>query len=281
MFDAELTRWFARQHGLITRSQAGDDRARIEHRLASGRWVRVGAGVYRLAGMPVTWEQRALAACLIAGPGAVVSHRSAAVLLGISGFRPGPLEITVPPGRSARNPLARVHRKTLEPRERTIRDHIPVTHPVRTLVDLARTVAPEVLEEAVDDVLCRRVVRLEDLADEKPLAPVLAAWNGDGALPGSAAEISLVRALTAAGLPPPRRQHWVAAAHARVDLAYPAERIAIELDSFRWHAGTRPFESDRARGNRIVAAGWHLLRAVPGDPEPTISAAARLLRRVA
>jgi hypothetical protein len=280
MFDEDVAPIFARQHGLITRGQAGDG-CRIRTRLETGRWVRVGGGVYRLAGVRVTWEQRALAACLIAGPHAVVSHRSAAVLLGISGFRAGPLEISVPPRRSNRNPLARVHRLTLGPRDRTVRDNIPVTHPVRTLADLARIVAPELLEEAVDDVLCRRVVRLEDLADQRPPARVVEAWNGDGALPGSPAEIALVRELTAAGLPPPRRQHWIAAAHARVDLAYPAQRIAIELDSFRWHAGKRPFETDRARGNRIVAAGWHLLRAAPGDPQPTISAAARLLRRVA
>ena len=36
----------------------------------------------------------------------MVSHRSAAVLWGISGFRPGRLEITVPAGRSNRNALA-------------------------------------------------------------------------------------------------------------------------------------------------------------------------------
>lgn len=40
----------------------------------------------------------------------MISHRSAAVLLGVSGFRPGPHEITVQPGGNARNALARVHR---------------------------------------------------------------------------------------------------------------------------------------------------------------------------
>lgn len=89
--------------------------------------------------------------------------------------------------------------------------------------------------------------------------------------------MELVRALLAAGLPPPVPQYWISAAHARVDLAYPPARIAIELDSFRWHAGRRPFDADRARGNRIVAA-WQLLRATPADTATAVSAAARLLR---
>lgn len=213
----------------------------------------------------------------------MVSHRAAAVLHGVSGFRQGPLDITVPPGRNNRNPLAVVHRSAVPPADRTVRAHIPATGPARTLVDLARVVWTTALAEAVDDVLCRRLVALDRLLDRAPpaaLARVLDAWT-PGALPGSTAEMDLVRNLLAAGLPMPVRQHWLAAAHARVDLAYPESRIAIELDSFPWHAGRRPFETDRSRGNRIVAAGWHLLRAVPGDHRSLVAALDRLLTRAA
>lgn len=259
---------------------AGGTERMVHNRLRTGRWVRVGGGVYRLAGASVTWEQRVLAACLVAGPDAVVSHQAAAVLLGISGFRPGKPHITVPPTGNARNPLAIVHRGVLGRADRSVRNHVPVTQPARTLADLARTASRDALEEAVDDVLCRRLVTLDRLAAGAParLRAVLDAWS-PGALPGSPAEMALVRQLLGAGLPHPVRQHWIAAAHARVDLAYPAERIAIELDSFRWHGGRRAFDSDRSRGNRIVAAGWQLLRATPGmDVGET---AARLLRRAA
>jgi hypothetical protein len=151
------------------------------------------------------------------------------------------------------------------------------------LGDLVRSVSGELLEEAADDVLVRRLVALDRLLAQPnplPLRRVLEAWT-PGALPGSVAEMDVVRALLAAGLGDPVRQHVIVAADARVDLAYPDLRIAIELDSFRWHAGRRPFRSDRSRGNRIVAAGWHLLRATPGDLDPLISAARTLLRRVA
>lgn len=268
---------FARQLGLITRAQALRIASVdvVRHRIETGRWLRVGPGVYRLAGVPVTWKQRALAACLIAGPPAVVSHKAAAVLFGVSGFRPGRLEITVPPRRSARNPLARVHRSVVT--ERAMRDRVPVTPAARTLADLSRVVSPALLEEAVDDVLCRRLVCVDRIDPAtKALRTVLDAWNGDGEAQ-TLAEMRLVRALLGAGLPSPVRQHWIAPAHARVDLAYPDQRIAIELDSFRWHGGVRPFRSDRVRGNRIVTAGWQLLRAAPGSEESVVDAAATLL----
>ena len=284
-----VARLAARQQGLFTFEQlmaAGATRGVIRHRLATGRWVLVGPGVYQLAGVPVSWKQRAQAACMVAGTGAVVSHRSAAVLWGISGFRPGPLEITVPPGRSNRNPLARVHRS---PVQGVRRDGVPVTRPARTLVDVAGLVSGARLEEAVDDVLCRRLCRLDELVvlegrrGARALRAVLDAWNGD-ALPEGVAEMRVVRQLLAAGLPQPVRQYeiWVdGVLVARVDLAYPQDRLAMELDGFRWHAGRGPFRSDRLRRNRIEAAGWRLLETAPEDIGELVREAAGILRRAA
>lgn len=108
--DAIVARIAARQLGLFLRSQAhesGMTDAMIEYRVRVGRWIVVSPGLYRLAGVPVTWSQRALAACMVSGTGAVVSHRSAAVLWGVSGFRPGPLDITVRRGGAAGTLLPR------------------------------------------------------------------------------------------------------------------------------------------------------------------------------
>jgi hypothetical protein len=285
MGDDELTAVFARQLGLVTRTQARDagltDRM-VHQRVRSGRWVRVGGGVYRLAGVPVTWSHKALAACLVAGPGAAISHQAAAVVWAVSGFRPGSVHITVPPGRNNRSELATVHRRLLLAGEVTTHDRLPVVRPARLLADLAVTVGSGLLTEAVDDVLCRRLVTLDRLLAAGPHPPalrqVLEAWT-PGAMAGSPAEMALVRALLAAGLPPPVRQFWLAEACARLDVAYPHDRVAIELDSFRWHGGRRPFEADRGRGNRIAAAGWHLLRATPGDLGAVVAAARSLVRR--
>lgn len=45
---------------------------------------------------------------------------------------------------------------------------------------------------------------------------------------------------------------------AQVDLAYPEHRVAIELQSKRWHLNARNFDADPARWNRLTAMGWQV-----------------------
>ena len=157
------------------------------------------------------------------------------------------------------------------------------------MLDLAGVVGGATLEEAVDDVLCRRLCRLDEVTaptgrrGSAALRAVLEAWNGD-ALPDGVAEMRVVRRLLAAGLPQPVRQYEIYANGrfvARVDLAYPQVRLAIELDGFRWHAGRGPFRSDRLRRNRIEAAGWRLLETAPDDIAEVCREAAGMLRQAA
>ena len=68
---------------------------------------------------------------------------------------------------------------------------------------------------------------------------------------------------------------------APVDLAYPGDRLAIELDGLRWHAGRGPFRSDRLRGDRIEAAGWRLLETAPEDIGELGASAGAIVRRAA
>jgi hypothetical protein len=74
-----------RQHGLVARRQLlhvglGEDA--IDHRLATGRLMKVERGVYALGHKELRREGRALAVVLGAGGRAVLSHRSAAALWG-------------------------------------------------------------------------------------------------------------------------------------------------------------------------------------------------------
>src|SRR5260370_40258000 len=72
------------QHGVLSRHQAlceGLSPSAIDRRLAAGEWVRVFQGVYRLAGVKTTWEQRVMSGWLSAGPDALASHPSGAAPL--------------------------------------------------------------------------------------------------------------------------------------------------------------------------------------------------------
>ena len=100
------------QHGAWSRRQAfdaGASESLIDRRLRSGAWLRLDAGVYGSPAAPPTWHRSVIAAVL-AEPWAVASHRSAAVLHGLEGFRPGRPEVTILPGANARGRLAIAHR---------------------------------------------------------------------------------------------------------------------------------------------------------------------------
>lgn len=243
-----------------------------------------------LAGVPATWRQRALAACLIGGPGAVMSHRSAAVLWGVSGFRPGPLEITVPASRSSRHPFALAHRSDVAIRDRTVRDRVPVSRAGRMLVELSGVVSGSALEEAVDDVLCRRLVALDELVrratgmgnrrGRRALRAVLGAWNAE-ALPDGVAEMRIVRQLLAAGLPEPVRQHETMS----TDGSWPGSIWLTRSGGWPWRsrfplASRSPAVPQRSHpGQPDRGRGWRLLRAAPEDGADLCHSAVSLLRR--
>jgi hypothetical protein len=46
----------------------------------------------------------------------------------------------------------------------------------------------------------------------------------------------------------------------RLDLAYPPEKVGLELDSRKHHLTSSAFEHDRVRQNRFEIAGWLILR---------------------
>src|SRR3954466_853590 len=89
----------SRQHALVTIDdvrQVGMTTSKLEHQV--GDLVeRVRRGVYRMPGMSPTWEQCALAACLAAGPAAVLSHACGGRIYAVRGFEwPEMIDITVP-----------------------------------------------------------------------------------------------------------------------------------------------------------------------------------------
>lgn len=65
---------------------------------------------------------------------------------------------------------------------------------------------------------------------------------------------------------------------ARVDLAFPAQRIAVEYDG-EWHALRMQLTKDRRRMNRIDAAGWHIVYITADMLTDTVEAVRAALTR--
>ena len=143
----------------------------------------------------------------------------------------------------------------------------------RTLFDLSAVAAVPTVEKAADDALRRELVstaelkRCFDALAERGrrrcawLRPVLEARQ-PGYEPGdSALEAQVARWLSEAGLPDPV-QLWTVTGGGRyrIDLAYPALMLAIEIDGWSHHRTRGAFDNDRARGNDLELAGWTVLR---------------------
>ncbi|TML64774.1 MAG: DUF559 domain-containing protein [Actinobacteria bacterium] len=277
--DMLAARLAAGQHGVIGHRQlvvAGATRAFVRHRVEDGRWLALNRRAFVVAGTPSSWRQRLLASVLGAGEGTAVSHRAAAALWAIPGFAEGPLELTVPRPRTPDLAGVTVHRRrVLLPGHVKILDGLPVTSVARTVFDLCGIVHPKRAERALDNCLSRKMVTVPalwrvhgDLAEHGRAGTVLLRElllaRGKGYVaPASELEARLLDLLEKAGLPAPAREvnvgdsdRWVG----RVELVYRDAKVLIEADSRLHHTSKLDREADLARDNRLVAAGWRVLR---------------------
>lgn len=261
------------QLGLITRKQAlgcGMTEGQLRTRLETQRWTMVFRGVYRVCGAPVTQPLLVLAAVLAAGPDAVASHHAAAWVWGLADDLV--LEVTIPRNRSSKLRRVVVHRQQLSPASISRRKGVPVTNPLRTLLDLAATSAGEVVDQALDRGTANHL--FTDAAVKAELArqgrrgrhgvvrlrQVLEDRDDPSSRPASVLERRMCHLLRAARLPPPQREHRVLDGRCRVDFAWPTARLAVELDGYASHSSAQAFQADRKRQNDLVHAGWTVLR---------------------
>jgi predicted transcriptional regulator of viral defense system len=248
---------------------AGLSRNEIEGRLSSGRLLCVHRGVYavghRLLGARARW----LAAVLACGDGAVLSHRSAAMLWGLRPSAPVTPEVTIPSrnGRRQREGLV-IHRATNLPQaEVTHREGIPVTTPARTLLDLAAVVGRHDVERAMEAAERLRLFDLGALREVltrhggragTPLVAAVLEQYAEPEFTRSELERVFLELCAAHGLPPPAVNVWVA--DYEVDFFWRAQNLIAEADSRRFHATRAAFERDRARDARLTALGYRVVR---------------------
>lgn len=260
------------QYSYITLAQAeslGVHRNTVGRLVRAGLWIRDGPSLFRLAGASPTWRGRMMAACLRAGPEAMISHRSAATLWGLEGFNPPwTLDVTVPPWQRPRIPKVHIHRR--DGFRRAVHDGIPVTTIPETILDLCAVSANEGIPlRAFHDVRRRRLVSTPEL--ERCLAEhskrrtagiglyrdILVRWLGKTP-PGNSFATEVLDLLVAAGLPEPVAEFWVTldGRRYRIDLAYPALKIAIECIGKIGHLNEKAFEEDPVRSNDFALDGW-------------------------
>lgn len=283
------------QHGVITARQLrelGFTESAIRHRVAKGRLHTVHRGVYAVGTPELPLNGRRMAAVLACGPGALLSHCSAAALWAIRPCPPSLLEVSVPHPRHPRPTGVRVHRREgLTERDATLRDHVAVTSPALTLIDLGARLGPGPLEAAVNEA------DKLDLIDPEELRRAL---DERGGLRGVAALRRLLDRRTfvlthselerlflplarRAGLPSPSTQAWVNGF--RVDFYWPALGLVVETDGLRYHRTASQQARDLERDNTHARAGLTPLRFSHGqirfEPDHVVTTMREVAARLA
>src|SRR5882724_6076513 len=133
----------------------GGQAAAARHRAVKVAWLRMDPAV-------PAWERP-----LLGANSAIVSHRSAAMLLQLGDLVVRDMEFTTPRRRTSRDQLVRLRLGTLAPYEVTWADGLPVTTALRTLTDLLADGAEAgeaggFLAEALD----RRMLRVDNVIPE-------------------------------------------------------------------------------------------------------------------
>jgi very-short-patch-repair endonuclease len=267
--DREIAVLARRQHGVIATRQLvelGLSQQAVSHRVAAGRLHRVHHGVYAVGHTVLGIRGHWMAAVLACGPGAALSHASAAALWDLR--RSDALIVDVTVRRTGRKrPGIRIHRPR-RPAETTIRDGIPVTTPARTILDMAATLSPSRFENLLDRAEIRELTdypALDAIARAHPghrgarkLQKTLRSYYAGDELARSDLELLFKDLCRACGLPIPRVNQPVAGRE--VDFIFAEQRLIVEIDSWRYHKTRRAFEDDRARDVLTTAAGYRTLR---------------------
>src|SRR3954452_886953 len=265
---AELAR---RQYGVVATwqlAELGLPQQAVSHRVAAGRLHRVHHGVYCVGHAVLGSRGRWMAAVLACGPGAALTHASAAALWALR--RSGPRIVDVTARRTGRQrPGLRIHRpRRLPATEVTTREGIPVTTPARTILDMAATLTRSRLEHLLDQAEIQELTdyrSLDAMARAHPghrgarkLQRTLQSYYAATDLKRSDLELLFNELCRTHGLPQPRVNQPIAGKE--VDFLFAGDRLIVEIDSWRYHKTRSAFEDDRARDVLTTRAGYRTLR---------------------
>jgi hypothetical protein len=251
----------------------------IRTRVEMGWLRRRHHGIYAVGSIPLSPEGEFLAAVKACGPAAVLAYRSAGVLwemLEVDTWEP---EVVVLGASHRHHPGIRIHRTKLLDRHE-VRHHkgVPVTAPLRTLIDLAAVLPAPTLRAAVRRAQAHRLVQHREIAGS------LGLWRGrrgvralseivaSGPAPTrTVLEDVVYDLILEGGFQPPHVNVPMTVGGRCVipDFRWPAQRLIVEADSRTWHEGELARQDDAERQALLEASGeaGSPRHVEPGDHE--------------
>jgi hypothetical protein len=168
-----------------------------------------------------------------------------------------------------------VHRSTtLTLSDITVVQGVPCTTFPRTLLDIAEVIRPNQLERAFEQAEQLEVLDFGSLADQiernrtrrgaKRLRTVMEDYTAGHGVPWTKIETDLKALVTAAGLPLPEMNRFIVLDDGepaiRPDFYWPAHRVVVQADGWKFHRSRAAFERDRRNDQRLLAAGYRVIR---------------------
>ncbi len=247
-----------------------------------GQLHRLHRGVYAVGHRALTRHAIFLAAVKAGGGGAVLSHFSAAAhweLVDWDGRWP---EITVIRGRTPRLRGIRVHRTTTLPDTDVAAEQgIPITSPMRTLVDVSMQLGYRRLRRAVAQAQSLRLLEVGQLTEDlrgrgpRPGTAKLRRIVAGGTAPTrSVLEDLVLKLIRDGGFTPPDVDVPLMIGARRVipDFRWPTKRLVLEADGAAWHDHRIAREDDaerqallEAHGERVIRVTWEQVVQRPGE----------------
>lgn len=271
-----------KQQGVISTTQyreLGMSDSRARRRVRSRHWVRVFPRVFAVGGAVSSWQQRAQAALLWAGPEAALCKRSAAFVLGWSFKEPRTIQVVIPHKRVLRPPSSDVkviRARSLKPEEVKVVKGMRVTVAPRTLIDLA----PERdIEELLDSAIYVAPNNLLFLKDHlargggarrrgmRRLRQLVRARAPEETDADSRDEGHFRQLLKKAGIPAVHH-HVVFDENDQFimesDFSWPRNKVIVEFDG-QWHAGRKPWLRRSDAQQRLSGMNWLLIPVTRDD----------------
>jgi very-short-patch-repair endonuclease len=278
--------WVASSERCPSRPTPRDDRAKVRvAKVAARQWGRIhlrqliGCGVststvsrwvgegylhevyprvYAVGHVSPSVEADLMAAVLYAGPGAMLSHTTAAWWWGLTGHRPRAIEVSTPWKRAPRQ-VIRVHGRRRLARVR--HNGLPVTTVPQTLLDYAATHPLNDVRYVIAEADYHRILNLDDVrrtagrgrpGSTKLRQAIDSHWP-DLARTRSRLERSFLFLCEEGGLPRPKVNAHVHGI--RVDAYWPEYRLVVEIDGAKGHSTQRQVRRDHARDLKLRTHG--------------------------
>lgn len=242
---------------------AGISPSTVQRLRAKGHLEPVHDGVYLVADSVRSPRARHAAALIACAPDAYLSRLTAAELWEFPVPKTALIHVTVEGRYRSSFPGVRVSFiRQMLPQERRVVDGLAVTSPALTLLDLMGAYGPRVLAPALNEARVQGLVTMEELDTtirfhrRRPGAGRLRAHLARERGPGitrSEAERRALELMKKHGIVPDESDYPIGPY--RVDFYFRRERVAVEIDGYRYHSTPERFIHDRRRTAYLASRG--------------------------